>query len=958
VSDEQRLLGYLKRATAELRDARERLARTGRESDEPIAIVAMGCRYPGGANSPEKLWEMLVDGVDAISGIPSDRGWEPSATQGGFLHDAGDFDAGFFDIDPDEARAMDPQQRLLLEVCWETVERAGIDPHTLKGSDTGVFAGVMYHDYAMGSEPGSTSCGSLVTGRVAYTLGLQGPAISVDTACSSSLVAVHWAAQALRRNDCTLALAGGVSIMATPEMFTYFDAQGALARDGRCKAFSASCDGFSCAEGVGVVLLERLEDAHRNGHPVLAVIRGSAVNQDGASNGITAPNGPAQQRVIRKALADAGLTARDVDAVEAHGTGTPLGDPIEAQALLATYGRDREQPLWLGSIKSNIGHAQSAAGLAGLIKMVQAVRHGVLPKTLHVTEPTPHVDWTQGDIRLTTENQPWPERDRPRRAAVTSLGISGTNAHVIIEQPPPATEPGEISLGVVPWVLSGRTPQALAAQAANLLPYTGKNPADIGFSLATSRSVFEHRAAVVGPDFARGLQALADGLPASNVAQGQGRPGRTAFLCTGQGSQRLGMGRELYETYPVFKAALEAVLAELDMPLREVMWGHDESLLNQTRFTQPALFAIEVALFRLLESWGVRPDYVAGHSAGDIAAAHIAGVLTLQDAAKLAKVRGELMQQLPSGGAMIAIQATEAEITPLLSEKVSIAAVNGPDSLVISGHEAQVHEIAAGFEKTKRLVVSHASHSSLMDPMLAGFRQAIAGIEFRAPRIPLVTDMGSADFWVRHIRGTVRFADAIETLVANGVTTFIELGPDRTLSAMGQTCAEQAAFIPLLRRDNSEEQEVVTALATAHVAGVKVDWQTFFAGARRVDLPTYAFQREHYWFDARPPVARFEGTERDLLDLVRSHAAAVLGQERAEPDQAFKDMGFDSLGAVELRKRLSAATGVALPATLIFDYPTCRATAEFLAGRIEPEPVFADPDDELFAALERELGFA
>jgi acyl transferase domain-containing protein len=1001
VSDEKRLLEYLKRATADLRDTRKRLAEAEqRIENEPIAIVAMSCRYPGGANSPEELWDLLANGVDAVTEFPADRGWdtgiydpEPApgktyANEGGFLHDAGDFDPGFFEISPNEARAMDPQQRVLLEICWEAIERAGIDPHSLKGSSTGVFAGVMYHDYALGNEPGSTSGGSLVTGRVAYTLGLEGPAVSIDTACSSSLVALHWAAQALRRGDCTLALAGGVTVMSTPEMFVYFSTQHGLARDGRCKSFAESTDGMGCAEGAGVVLLEKLSDARRNGHPVLAIIRGSAVNQDGASNGLTAPNGPSQQRVIRKALADAKLSTSDVDAVEAHGTGTTLGDPIEAQAVLATYGQDRELPLWLGSIKSNMGHAQAAAGVAGVIKMVLAMQHGVLPQTLHVDEPTQHVDWEAGNVRLLTENQPWPQADRPRRAGVSSFGISGTNVHVIIEHTDDSAELGGADLGVVPWVMSGHTPQALAAQAAQL-SQVDETPADVGFSLATGRAVLEHRAAVIGPDFARGLQALASGLPAPNVVQGSGRPGLTAFLFTGQGSQRLGMGRELHSAYPVFAEAFDAVIQELDkhlsQPLREVLWGDDEELLNQTLFTQTGLFAIEVALFRLMESWGVKPDFLAGHSVGDIAAAHVSGVLTLEDAALLVTARGRLMQALPSGGAMVAIQAAEVDVTPFLTEQVSIAAINGPQSVVIAGDKAEVLAIADKFEKTKRLRVSHAFHSPLMEPMLADFRQAISGITFGAARIPLITDMGSVDHWVRHVRDAVRFADAIDTLLGEGVTTFIELGPDRTLSAMGQACAENAEFIAALRRDRAEEPEIVTALAAAHVAGVRVDWPVFFAGARRVDLPTYAFQRKRYWVDAHSSaagepaedeyVARFTGTRRELLDLIRNHVAAVLGHDsvaEVAPDRAFKELGFDSLAAVELRKRLSAATGVPLPATLIFDYPTARVAAEFIGGHLQPgrlDPLdvpdvvrFTDfttaTDEELFEALERELGIS
>ncbi len=970
--DDAKLREYLKRVTVDLRKARRRLREVEERRQEPVAIVGMSCRYPGAVHSAQALWELVCAGRDGISRFPADRGWDleglydpdpdhPGTSyvrEGGFLHDAGDFDADFFEIGPREALAMDPQQRLLLEVSWEAIEHAGIDPHALLGTETGVFAGVSVLDYGLAYGPelegyrSTGSLGSIVSGRVAYALGLEGPAVTVDTACSSSLVAMHLACGALRAGECSLALAGGVTVLATPTAFVDFSRQRGLAADGRCKAYAEGADGTGWSEGIGVLLLERLSDARRLGHRVLGLIRGSAVNQDGASNGLTAPNGPSQQRVITRALASAGLSGAEVDVVEGHGTGTRLGDPIEAQALLATYGQGREgrSPLWLGSIKSNLGHTQAAAGVAGVIKMVMAMRHDVLPRTLHVGEPSREIDWSAGAVALLTENVPWLGEGGPRRAGVSSFGVSGTNAHVILEEAPSGdASEGEslaaggggaiiaggrgvggasgaavdvaedgvahgvamdvaedgvahgVAGGVVPWVLSGRGVGALQGQAERLLASVEVAPGlaatDIAFSL-TARAVFEHRAVVLGSareELLDGLGALATGGRAGGVIAGVAGAGGLAFLFTGQGAQRVGMGRELYEASPIFRAALDEVsdyLSEvLGRSLLELLFADaasaEANLLDRTEYTQAALFALEVALFRLLAQWGARPALLLGHSIGELAAACVAGVFSLEDACRLVGARGRLMGALPEGGAMVSLQCSEQEVLATLAgleDRVALAAVNGPRSVVISGDEDAVLALAETWRgrgrKTKQLRVSHAFHSPRMDGMLEQFREVAEGVSFAAPRVPIVSNVTgevlsaqeicAAEYWVRHVRRPVRFLDGVRCLHARGVRSFLELGPDGVLSAMTHDClagvkeeggeassgaAEAGATVlavPVLRGERPEAPALLSALAEAWVRGADLDWAEMFAdsGARRVELPSYAFQRQRYWLAA------------------------------------------------------------------------------------------------------------
>ncbi|WKX70504.1 type I polyketide synthase [Streptomyces sp. XD-27] len=927
MANEAKLREYLKKVTTDLDEAYRRLEEIEDQAREPIAIVAMSCRFPGGIRTPEELWRLLAAGGDALTEFPADRGWDlgnlfdadpdtPNTTytrRGGFLSDATEFDPAFFGISPREAMAMDPQQRLLLETSWEAFERAGIDPHTLRGSRTGVFAGINASDYLsvaldaeedFGGHLSTGNAASVLSGRVSYAFGLEGPAVTVDTACSASLVALHLAVQALRLGECSLALAGGVHVMSTPGLFIEFSRQRGLSEDGRCKAFSSDADGFGPAEGIGVLLLERLSDARRHGHQVLAVVRGSAINQDGASNGLTAPNGPSQQRVIRGALANARLSPADVDVVEAHGTGTALGDPIEAQALLATYGQDRpaDRPLLLGSVKSNIGHTQGAAGIAGVMKMVLAMRHGVLPPSLHIAEPSPHIDWAAGSVALVRDTTAWPEAGRPRRAGVSSFGFSGTNAHAIIEQAPaehaPAEEPAADTdeserqqPGALPWVLSGKSEAALRAQAAKLLDRlraadAGARPADpvdVGYSLAVTRSALERRAVVVGEGrdaLLGGLQALADGAMAAGVVQGSAAAGQTVFVFPGQGSQWVGMAVGLLDASPVFAARIDecaAALAEFcDWSLVDVLRGVEGApSLDRVDVVQPVLFAVMVSLAELWRSVGVAPSAVVGHSQGEIAAACVAGVLSLEDAARVVALRSQVIGRVLAGrGGMVSVALPVAEVRERIAawgeERISVAAVNGPSSVVVSGEPQALDELLASCEadevRARRVPVDYASHSAQVELLRDELLGLLAPVRPRAAEVPfLSTVMGEwvtgpeldAEYWFTNLRRTVELESAVRRLLDEGFGVFVESSAHPVLTMGVQETAEDAgrevAAFGSLRRDEGGLERFWLSLGEAWTRGVAVDWRAVYGDdADRVDLPTYAFQHQRFWPEAAP----------------------------------------------------------------------------------------------------------
>ncbi|MFI0822794.1 type I polyketide synthase, partial [Streptomyces sp. NPDC021115] len=995
--NEEKLVEYLKRVSADLHDTRLRLREVEERSQEPVAVVSVACRFPGGVDTPEALWRLVSEGGDAIGDFPTDRGWDleglyhpdpdhPGTTyarRGGFLDDADQFDPQFFGISPREALATSPQQRLLLETAWEAFERAGIDPLSLKGSPTGVYAGTATTGGATASGDASETASegyagnapSLLSGRVSYSFGLEGPAVTVETACSSSLVAIHLAMQALRQGECTLALAGGVTVMAMPEVFTGFSRQRGLSPDGRCKAFAATADGTGWGEGVGLVLLERLSEARRNGHQVMAVIRGSAINQDGASNGFTAPNGPSQQRVIRQALATARLAPSEVDAVEAHGTGTTLGDPIEADALIATYGQDRpaDRPLWLGSLKSNIGHTQGAAGVAGVIKMVMALRHEMLPATLHIDEPTPHVEWEGGGVRLLTKPVEWPRRDdRPRRAGVSSFGISGTNAHVIVEQAPdePQAEPAPERGGVVPWVLSGRSEDALRGQAGALLgrlaEVPGLVPVDVGWSLVRSRSVFEHRAVVVGEgrvELVAAVEALAagqshPGVVCSGVPVLAGGVG-PVLVFPGQGSQWVGMGAGLLDVSSVFAARVaeceRALSPYVDWSLRDVLRVGD---LGRVDVVQPVLWAVMVSLAAVWAEHGVQPAAVVGHSQGEIAAAVVAGALSLEDGAKVVALRSRALRKLAGGGAMASLGVGQEGADRLLARLgdqaagVGVAAVNGPSSTVVSGPPEQVAAVVAACresgDRARLIDVDYASHGPQVDEIRDELMRVLDGV---APLDTSGTGVGfystvtggriatsdlDTAYWVTNLREQVRFADAIEALLADGHRVFIEASTHPVLTVGMEETFERASVeavtVPTLRRDHGGQDQLVRSLAQAFNAGIPVDWTTLFPAdptPRTVDLPTYAFQRRRYW------AATGSGRVGDVAAAgLQRVEHALLPAAVGLPDGGLVLTGRVSAGSGGWQAEHAVAGAVLMPGAALVEW-ALRAADEAGCGGVE-----------------------
>ncbi|BBZ39355.1 type I polyketide synthase [Mycobacterium conspicuum] len=978
-----------------------------------VAIIGLACRFPGAANADE-FWRLLCDGLE-VTQLPAD---------------VADFDADFFNLSPREARAMDPRQRLALELAWETFEDAFVVPETLDGEHVAVYLGAMNDDYALltvatdNVEHHSFTGISrgMIANRLSFAFGLQGPSMTVDSGQSSSLVAVHLACESLRTGAAPLAIAGGVHLNMASETALLEAEFGAISPSGHTYAFDERADGYVRGEGGALVLLKPLSAALDDGDRIRAVIRGSAVGNAGHSAaGLTVTSVPGQADVIARALASAGLDAHQIDYVEAHGTGTAVGDPVEARALGTVFAERRRDPVSVGSVKTNIGHTGAAAGIAGLIKTVLAVENGLLPPSLNYVRPA--IDLDSLGLRVNTALTPWPTGGALRRAGASSLGMGGTNAHVIVEQPPAVPESAapqhNASEPTTAWVLSARSGEALQNQAARLLGQlstqngveAGPSPADVGWSLATTRSVFEHRAVVVGADreqLMAQLSALAAGEPSPATVLGRAHPvGKTVFVFPGQGSQWLGMGQQLYDRFPVFAQAFDEAAAALQphlrLPLRDVIGGTDADLLRSTEFAQPALFAVQAATAALLRSCGVVPDVVMGHSVGEITAAHVAGALSLAAAASVVAARGRLMADLPTGpdgGAMVAVAASADEVAPFLTEGVDVAAVNGPNSVVISGGEAAVGAVADRFagagRRVHRLAVSHAFHSALMEPMLQRFAGALDELEAVQPRIDLVSNLtgelaapgyGSPQYWVDHVRRPVLFAKGVQTAESLGGAVFVEVGPGGGLMAaveqsLTDPTTEHAAAVATLVKDRGEVDSLLAALGQLFTVGVPVDWVGVLnvSGVRRVALPTYGFARRRFWLGAGdsggPEASRGEASRsagfvenlrqlppgeqhRQLLELVCAHAATVLGHSSSDDidvERAFNDLGFDSMTGVELRNRLKVDTGLAgaaLSRTLIFDYPTPTALADHLAHHLLGGHQEESDEERIWSALRK-----
>ena len=1027
INDRISQLSPLKRALVKLEEMQSKLKAMEESKTEPIAIIGMGCRFPGGANDPETYWQLLRNGVDGITEVPSDR-WDIDAyydtdpdvpgkmyvRSGGFLDRVDGFDPQFFGISPREAAGIDPQQRLLLEVSWEALEQAGQLPENLRGSQTGVFVGLSLDDYlersVFSGDPSSIDAyaalgnfRSVAAGRIAYILGLQGPTMQIDTACSSSLVSVHLAINSLRNRECNLALAGGVNVMLSPGTTIGFCKLKALSSDGHCKTFDAAADGYGRGEGCGVVVLKRLSDAIADGDNIEGLIRGTAVNHDGPSSGLTVPNEQAQEKLIRQALRNGRVEPSQIDYIEAHGTGTFLGDPIEMEALATALreGRSLQQPLIVGSAKTNIGHLEAAAGIAGLIKIVLSLQNQEIPPHLNFNQPNPHIPWQEIPVVIPTEVTPWLAGEKARFAGVSSFGMSGTNAHVILEEAPleETKTIGDYERPLHLLTLSAKTEEALKQLVEKYCEYLAKTKhslGDICFTANTKRSHFSHRLSIVASsvtELREQLMAVDD----AHISKVPEYEPKLAFLFTGQGSQYVNMGRQLYETQPTFRATLDrcAAILEplLEQPLLSVLYPKEgvSSPLNDTAYTQPALFALEYALFELWKSWGIQPSVVMGHSVGEYVAACIAGVFSLEDGLKLIAERGRLMQALPTNGAMVAVMAsaeTVASVIEPYSSTVAIAVFNSPQNTVISGKSTDILHIVSSLTaqdiKTVNLNVSHAFHSPLMEPMLEQFEQVAKQVTYSSPTLDIVSNLtgklvtseiATPQYWCRHIRQPVKFIDGITTLGEAGYEVFIEIGAKPVLGGIGclSLIESEKVWLSSLHPHRDNWQQMLQSLSMLHLRGVKIDWSGFnrdYPYFHSVTLPSYQFQRQHCWIESDRQIVPTTTVNRSpeqskpkllqqlkelsaedrlpfLIAFLQTEIAVLMGLSSSqiiEPRQGFFQMGMDSLMAVELKNKLETGLGTSISSTSAFNYPNIEALAQYLLKEVVCLETEADPD--------------